>query len=163
MKLFLDDFRTPDIAFRYTYDQIYLAEDWVIVRNFEEFCKAITRYYKESKKLFPTPILPDLISFDHDLADEHYAPEEYWNDYNEWAKEQKFKEKTGYDCAKWLVDFCQDHNVLLPEFLCHTMNPVGKQNIMFILTNFRKFQKQQRNEINKNNPEEDSSEENQNL
>lgn len=151
MKLFLDDFRTPDVAFRYTYDQIYLAKDWVLVRNFDEFCNAITLYYKESKKLFPTPILFDLISFDHDLADEHYAPEEYGNDYNEWAKSQEFKEKTGYDCAKWLTDFCLDHKVLLPDFLCHSMNPAGKENIVTYLKNFRKFQKAEENLNQENN------------
>ena len=60
--------------------------------------------------------LPDFISFDHDLG---------W-------------EKTGYDCAKWLVEFCLDKNLILPEFQVHSQNPVGKENIEALLNNFKK-------------------------
>ena len=49
--------------------------------------------------------LPDLISFDHDLAPEHYTPEKYWNDYEASKDYQEkkallFQDKTGLDCAK---------------------------------------------------------------
>lgn len=60
--------------------------------------------------------LPDFISFDHDLGEE----------------------KTGYDCAKWLVNFCMDNNLQLPEFSVHSQNPVGKENIQLLLENFNK-------------------------
>ena len=59
--------------------------------------------------------LPYKISFDHDLADEHYAPKEHWDEkYNDWASSQNFVEKTGYDCAKWLVGYCIDNDDELP-------------------------------------------------
>ena len=60
-----------------------------------------------------------MISFDHDLADEHYLKQ----------NSQEFVEKIGYDCAKWLVEYCMDHYLDLPKFYCHSMNPVGKENI----------------------------------
>lgn len=63
--------------------------------------------------------LPDFISFDHDLGEE----------------------KTGYDCAKMLVEYCLDRQITLPDFAVHSQNPVGKQNIESLLGNFRKQQK----------------------
>ena len=61
--------------------------------------------------------LPGLISFDHDLGEE----------------------KTGYDCAKFLVEYCLDHHTKLPEYLVHSQNPVGKENIEKLLDNFSNF------------------------
>lgn len=143
MKVFLDDFRTPEVAFKYTYDQIYLTEDWLVVKNYDDFVKVITHYYELAKdNELLTSKLPDLISFDHDLADEHYCPEEFWGEkYDEWEKSQTFKEKTGFECAKWLVEFCLDKDLKLCSFLSHSMNPVGKKNILSLLNNFKKHQK----------------------
>jgi hypothetical protein len=39
-------------------------------------------------------------------------------------------EKTGYDCAKWLVEYCVEHGLKFPEYVVHSMNPVGKENIL---------------------------------
>lgn len=119
MNLFLDDHRVPQDAGNYCTDVRYRTENWVLVQNYDEFVKFIT---EEG--------LPDLISFDHDLADEHYA---FRGNYKE------LKEKTGYHCAKWLVDYCFQRNIPLPECLVHSMNPVGKQNISLYLENYRKF------------------------
>jgi hypothetical protein len=44
-----------------------------------------------------------------------------------------FKEKTGYDCAKWLCNYCIDNGIPLPEYYVHSMNPVGRENIKFYL------------------------------
>ena len=60
--------------------------------------------------------LPDFISFDHDLGEEF----------------------SGYDCAKYLVDYCLDHQLPLPDFVVHSQNPVGKENIERLLANFKK-------------------------
>ncbi|MDN3674295.1 hypothetical protein QWY99_14625 [Flavobacterium branchiarum] len=60
--------------------------------------------------------LPDFISFDHDLG----------------------LEESGYDCAKWLVNYCLDNNFRLPKFDVHSQNPVGKENILSLLQNFKK-------------------------
>lgn len=84
--------------------------------------------------------LPDKISFDHDLADEHYAPQHRWNDYHDWAKSQEFKEKTGMDCAQFIVDYCLDYKKLLPKWTVHSANPSGAQNIRSLLMNFMKHQ-----------------------
>lgn len=59
--------------------------------------------------------LPDFISFDHDLG----------------------LQESGYDCAKWLVAYCLDNEMELPDFVVHSQNPVGKQNIASLLSNFR--------------------------
>lgn len=60
--------------------------------------------------------MPGFISFDHDLGEE----------------------KSGYDCAKWLVEFCMNREVPLPDFAVHSQNPVGKENIQALLDNFKK-------------------------
>lgn len=60
--------------------------------------------------------LPDFISFDHDLG----------------------LEESGFDCAKWLVNYCLDKKIGLPEFTVHSQNPVGKKNIESLLNNFIK-------------------------
>jgi len=58
--------------------------------------------------------LPDFISFDHDLGED----------------------ESGYDCAKYLVEYCIEHNLQLPKFSVHSQNPVGKENIERLLNNF---------------------------
>lgn len=50
-----------------------------------------------------------------------------------------FKEKTGLDCAKWLVNYCMDNSKDLPStILVHSQNPVGKQNIELYFKSFIK-------------------------
>lgn len=61
--------------------------------------------------------LPSFISFDHDLG----------------------LEESGFDCAKWLVDFCLDNEKQLPDFIVHSQNPVGKVNIECLLNNFKRY------------------------
>lgn len=122
--LFLDDERMPYQVGNYIYPveikPLYRLETWEIVRNYEEFVKII-----EERGL------PSLISFDHDLADIHY-------DSNIFKETFTYREKTGYDCAKWLIDYCQLHNLELPKYLVHSMNPIGKENIQKLLENFKK-------------------------
>lgn len=128
--LFLDDFRQPSDAFNYTYNPIYNKLHWLVVINFEQFTDTIQRYYDLKG------VLPEIISFDHDLADVHYDAENQRDiDYD------NMEEKTGYHCAKWLVDFCLDHNTELPEYYAHSMNTVGRINILGLLNNFSKFTK----------------------
>ncbi len=118
--MFLDDIRYPIEAYHYTKQEIFLRNDWHIVRNYEQF---INRILEKG--------LPEMISFDHDLADGHGLE----------SDSQEFNGKTGYDCAKWLINYCMDHSILLPKFYCHSMNPVGKANIEGLLTNFKKLKK----------------------
>ncbi len=138
--LFLDDFRMPSDAFNYMYNPEYLKLEWDIVRNYDEFVAYIEKNG-----------MPDLISFDHDLADEHYTPPEYWESYEkskQYQESQNYKEKTGFDCAKWIVDYCMDNNVGLPKIYIHSMNPVGSDNIKNLFINFIKFTEQNDKEGN---------------
>lgn len=126
--LFLDDFRAPVDAI-YTGNTIYY-ENWIVIRNYPEFVE----YLRNNP-------LPDLISFDHDLADGHYHKNMQSGVLNYDAESfMKDSEKTGYHCAKFLIDLCIDLGYKLPEFLVHSMNPIGKENILGLLNNFKKFQ-----------------------
>lgn len=115
--LFLDDIRYPIEAYHYTGQDIFFRKDWHIVRSYEQF---VDRILEKG--------LPEMISFDHDLAEIHYL-KPYSDEYTE---------KTGYDCAKLLVEYCMDHYLDLPQYYCHSMNPVGKENIESLLKNFKK-------------------------
>lgn len=124
--LFLDDKRNPSDVLSYqphTWN-LYYELDWVIVRNYEEFVSVI-----QSNEL------PTRISFDHDLSLEHYAPRHLWDDYEaakEWMESQNYKEKTGKDCADFLINHIIDtyeEPFPLPKMYVHSQNPVGVDNI----------------------------------
>lgn len=131
--LWLDDYRNPflDVEGKVLYALEYLpcsSIHWV--RNYDEFVAWIEKYG-----------LPASISFDHDLADEHYTPQEHWysdEKVREWMEAQEWVEKTGYDCAKYLVEYCMDNKKILPFYSCHSANPVGKKNILSLLNNYVK-------------------------
>lgn len=123
--LFLDDIRNPkDCTYVpnsqkefYLYDEV----KWNIVRDYNSFCEYIVKNE-----------IPEIISFDHDLADEHYRQSIYNPDkhYSKYYTDGTFKEKTGYDCAKFLVDYLIDNNLKMPIIFVHSMNPIGKENII---------------------------------
>lgn len=129
--LWLDDARNPFIDLEGKVPKVKDSIlEWVL--SYEQFVQWIEKYG-----------LPDIISFDHDLADEHYTPEYFWSNYEENKKYQEwrsetYQEKTGMDCAKWLVDYCIDNDKELPEFYVHSANPVGADNIKGILNNYIK-------------------------
>ncbi len=126
--LFLDDIRNPTLIYPASVDT-----DWVIAKNYDEFVKVITDNG-----------LPTLISFDHDLADEHYRPSMYAADghYSNYYSDGTFREKTGYDCAKWLIEHCLDKNIDLPKWNVHSANPVGRKNIEQLLSNYDRYRNQ---------------------
>src|SRR5690606_23444645 len=74
------------------------------------------RSYGECVNYIETNGLPAFISYDHVLG----------------------LQASGYGCAWWLVIYCMDHKVKLPDFPVHSQNPVGKKNIESLLNNFRK-------------------------
>lgn len=122
--IFVDDMRDPFkpphsemITALLTNDiteEVSLAEV-IWVTNYTEFIDEITRNG-----------LPDILSLDHDLCFDAMVG-------------LPSTEKTGYDCAKWLVDYCLDNGKKLPEITqCHSQNPAGKKNILSLLSNFRK-------------------------
>ncbi len=129
--LFLDDFRHPYDCIAYMPARIGLAaadytqKQWDIVKDYNQFVKWIV-----------TNGVPELVSFDHDLADEHYSPAMCGDgaDYP-----QEFEEKTGLDCAKFLVEYCIDNKLKFPEFHVHSMNPVGSERIRNYIHDYIKF------------------------
>lgn len=48
----------------------------------------------------------------------------------------EYKEKTGYDCAVWLVNYCMDNKCTIPKWNIQSANPVGKENIKKLLENY---------------------------
>lgn len=105
-KLFLDDMRkAPD-------------NTWDVVRSYDEF----TQYIEKNG-------VPDIISFDHDLGLEHYPIFEE-NPSAMTIPYETYKEKTGYHCAQWLIQ----RGILPSKYFVHSMNPVGKKNIEFIMS-----------------------------
>lgn len=130
--LFLDDIRQPEEAYAYTGFEKFATLDWFVVKDYEEFIRAVA-----------VRGMPEFISFDHDLADEHYTPPEYWTDYDsskEYQESRQYQEKTGLDCAKWLVEWCLQWGYKLPDFYVHSMNPVGKDNIIAYLNQYKKHE-----------------------
>jgi hypothetical protein len=112
--LFLDDERFPkDVKWM----QLPPLR-WIIVRNFEQFVNIIQRNG-----------LPNAVSFDHDLADEHYVTT---------LSKNSYKEKTGYECAKWLIEYCIEKNLNFPKYTVHSLNPIGKQNIISLIDSYIK-------------------------
>lgn len=84
--------------------------NWTIVRSYCEFVDLI-------EKLTPDQLKDIYISFDHDLGDS--------------------QTETGYDAAKWLVNYYLDHNIDYKiNFNVHLANPVGAMNIKKLFENF---------------------------
>ena len=126
--LFLDDIRDP---FNSRWAELSpLKEPYKIiwVKNFIQF----TTWIEENG-------LPDAISFDHDLEEEHYTPEEYWSDYfasKDYQKNHMNSFCNGVHCAKWLIHYCSTNNLKLPLWNSHSANPVGKDNINRVLLKY---------------------------
>lgn len=118
-KLYLDDLRYPD-----------LHPDWRIARNFHDAVWMVKNYG-----------IPYHISFDHDLANEHYD----WSELVIMGPNKDSngpKEFTGYDFAKWFCDYVMDWNHDLTRigfsYNVHSANPVGAENIRCYMENFMK-------------------------
>ena len=130
MKIYLDDVRTPR------------DKDWMVVRNYGEFVDLVQ---KVGIKNIGT------ISLDHDLGDS--AMNEYFTNVSPNYKldYENIEEKTGYDCAKWIVDYFYETNPdrlemsrakksktkpKFPLVVVHSANPIGSANIMGYINNF---------------------------
>ena len=129
-KLFIDDIRKPlDVKHAWhkgAWEEFPSLFSWDIVRSYADF----TKYILDKG-------LPTVISFDHDLSFEHYPQDE--ESMIAAINYAKFNEKTGYDCAKWLVDYCMTNNLPLPDFYVHSFNPVGRMNIINFLVRFQEI------------------------
>lgn len=117
IQLYLDDIRTPN------------NDDWHVVRSYDELVSHIRLNGLDKY---------EVISLDHDLGDT--AQKEYFNnvspnyqlDYN------NILEKTGLDCAKWLVAESMNSKIPLPQIYTHSANPIGSANIMGYINNYLK-------------------------
>lgn len=114
--LWLDDKRNPWEKDWIKFSPIKEPIEIIWVKKYHEFVSWITEHG-----------LPDAICFDHDLSDIH-------------IKKSTYNEKTGMDCAKWLVEYCLDNKVKLPKYNIQSSNPAGKDNIDGLLKGFIKFQ-----------------------
>lgn len=128
INIFLDDFRFPIDAFNYTSESLYLKEEWVVVRNYVEFKQKVIDIGIENV---------GIISWDHDLGIEHYNDEEAM--VTGIINYDKYTEKTGYHCVKWLCDYCLDNNAKLPTCIFHTQNNIGYENMSIYVRNYRKY------------------------
>jgi hypothetical protein len=119
MYLFLDDVRRPEHV-NWKELPLIALRDWVIVCNYEQFTWCIEQFG-----------IPEFVSYDNDLADICYTCANA-----ETIPYDKYTEKTGYDCAKWLVNKCLDLGIPHPPFIVHSLNPVGAENITKYIANY---------------------------
>lgn len=119
--LWLDDVRDP------------LRNDWLVFSPIDQPYEVVwVKSYKDFIAWIVDNGLPDGICFDHDLSDFVY----------DMVKQQEivvFHEKTGYDCAKWLVNYCMDNELPLPLWNIQSANPAGAENIRKYLLNYMGF------------------------
>jgi len=116
LKIYLDDVRTP-----------INSSNWVIVRNYDEFVSKVEEIGLDNI---------EWISLDHDLDKSAMvewlfgAVKNYKIDYS------KIKEKTGYECAKWLVDQWKNGAPVV-KVTTHSANAIGSANIMGYINNYK--------------------------
>lgn len=114
--LFLDDIRQPIDAYNLWKTPVHKDLKWVICKNYRQFVDCITNNG-----------LPEIVSFDHDLADIHYKIKpDMWRKF---SSAELQVEHTGYDAVKWMCQYCIDNKKELPICYVHTQNTVGGDNI----------------------------------
>ena len=114
-KIYLDDVRTP------------VDKDWTVVRSYDEFVSTVMYIGLENI---------ELISLDHDLGETAMA-EWHRNVYHNYTLDyNNITEKTGMDCAKWLVDQWLEGSPVV-EVIVHSANAIGSANMMGYINNYR--------------------------
>jgi hypothetical protein len=119
MNIFLDDERWPIGVAWIDFD--YTDKNWVIARNYNQFCELI-----EEGKF-------EIISLDHDLDRSSTFECIRSNSKGESFNYANVKEKTGLHCAEFLIEWCKKNDRELPKYLCHSLNPMGRDNIINLL------------------------------
>ena len=127
--LWLDDYRDPnDKSIDWmVFSPIGRNVNIVWVKSYGEFID----YLNKNK-------LPDGICFDHDLGVPNHNKRVAEGMSKRQSRKLKPLEKTGYDAAKWLVEYCLDNELTLPKWNCQSANPVGRDNINGLLNNFKR-------------------------
>lgn len=114
-KIYLDDVRIP------------VDKDWILVKNYDEFVSKVTEIGLENISV---------ISLDHDLGDSAMK-EWHKNVYHNYTLNyDNITEKTGMDCAKWLVNEWMEGEPVVDVYT-HSANAIGSANIMGYINNFR--------------------------
>jgi len=127
--IYLDDVRTPISPNNEWVDGL---EEWTVVRSYDEFVEKVTKIGLKNIKL---------ISLDHDLGDSainEWHTNVYYNftlDYN------NITEKTGMDCAKWLVEKWMDGEPVC-VVMVHSANAIGAANMMGYINNYKHITRQ---------------------
>lgn len=125
--LWLDDIRNPFENDWLGFSPIEQPFEVSWVKSYQDFCEWIIKNG-----------LPDAICFDHDLGMEVAIEARSKGMSKRKSRQLKQQEKTGYDCAKWLVEYCLDNNFQVPKWNIQSANPVGKDNINGLLQSFIK-------------------------
>lgn len=120
MYLYLDDVRIPTEG------------NWEVVRNYDEFVAHIKLNGLENY---------EVISLDHDLGES--AMQEYYTNVkpNYELDYKRIEEKTGMDCARFLVAESIAKNIPLPQIYVHSANPIGTHNILGYVNNYFRNQR----------------------
>lgn len=95
-----------------------MEDDWMNFSPIGRNCKVIWAQSYQEAIDFLEKEWPDAICLDHDLGEE----------------------KSGYDIAKYIVDRCIDEGKKLPEFASQSANPVGRENIITLLSNYKRHE-----------------------
>jgi hypothetical protein len=126
--LWLDDYRNP------------MEGQWLVFSPIsrEDLEVHWVKSYDQFVEWIEFEGLPDAICFDHDLGLEVAIEARSKGMSKRKSRLLKQDEKTGLDCAKWLVDYCIDNKLPLPLYNIQSANPVGKENIDKLLKNYIK-------------------------
>lgn len=118
--LYLDDVRIPTEG------------EWELVKNYEEFVSHIRLHGLENY---------EVISLDHDLGES--AMQEYYTNVKPHYEldYKRIDEKTGMDCARFLVAESVLKNIPLPQIYVHSANPIGTHNILGYINNYFRNQR----------------------
>lgn len=137
MNFFIDDQRNPNDAYLHLDGNISKSSlvahsgihqnNWVIMRTYDEFVRCLKHLG-----------LPDVISFDHDLAEEHIKHYFKVTQNTGIVDYGNLKEKTGKHCAEHLVQEWKNQGKpkQIKTFV-HSANMWGGENIAEILKELR--------------------------
>jgi hypothetical protein len=109
--LWLDDLRDP---------KENMWNNWIARQGVNPAKHKITwvKNYDEFIDWILSNGLPSVVCFDHDLGEDTTM--------------------SGFDATKWMVNYCIDNNLRLPNWYIQSANPVGAENIKSYLQSFAK-------------------------
>src|SRR6056300_262203 len=131
--LWLDDLRNPT-------DNIW--NNWIARQGVNPTDHDITwvKNYDDFTDWIVNNGLPDVVCFDHDLGQD-IAIERYTTggmSKTQAKKLKKLETMSGFDATKWMVNYCMDNDLRLPNWYIQSANPVGAENIKSYLQSFVK-------------------------